>query len=381
MIHEITENQRDKMRYRRKVLQDRLKELEHLVTGRGESYLPLISNEKEKVTKEKTEQFISEMLGAFQRYIKFNPHRTLSGKTLEMYESFLYCAILSLDMEHSRRDYKVINWRISSVFEDIVNRAEKVEIVGCNSMDSYMKECYRAYRTACDMRDEHRRKSMNDPILRNFSFDIGPAMPETDSEFCIEVKRSLELLNYPTFIECFADEAMRKFREDYENGAEKPTVPLNVELPSFTHYDDEENGGFALRHERDRLIDEALDSLGEDETYDDSKMLKNFTDEEIRAREQGRAQEELYAVEAKWKDEIVFEGETLIQNFVQFLSLYFESPDRRYFAEDIRNMVDTFLYEHRISAFSLGNDYGMISYYIDRTKSRIEKEIERGGRK
>lgn len=384
------------MRYRRKVLQDRLKELEHLVTGRGESYLPFISNEKGKVTEEKTEQFISEMLGAFQRYIKFNPRRTLSGETLEMYESFLYCAILSLGMEHSRRDYKVINWRISSVFEDIVNRAEKVEIVGCNSYDRYLEDCCRAYHAACDIRDEHQRKIWNDPnpALRNMVADLGSTLPETDSDFFIGVKRSIEFLGYPPFMECFPEETLCKLRKGYdqkETLSERKTetaalsVTAEAQSNSAAEYDEAavENAmheylvKLAQKQEQNEQIDEAIDSLREDETYSDNKALSGFTVEEVRKREQDKADDELLAVKSEWKQRIVFDEETLYQNFQRFLRLYFDSPDRRYFVEDIRNMVDTFLYEHRISIFSLGDDYGMINYYIDRTKNRIEREIER----
>lgn len=89
----------------------------------------------------------------------------------------------------------------------------------------------------------------------------------------------------------------------------------------------------------------------------------------------------LLAVNPEWKSRIVFDGNTLYENFQRFLQLYFDSPDRVRFAEDIGNMVDTFLYEHGVSAFSPGDDYGMIHYYIDRMKIRIERKIERGKNK
>lgn len=395
MVHKITENQRNKMRYRRMVIQDKLKEIERLVTGRAESFLPLISDKNGRVSKEKTKRFISEMLGAFRRYIEFHPRRKLREETLEMYESFLYCAVMSLGIERSRRDREVIHRSASSVFEDIVRRAENVEIVGCGSYDRYLADCFCAYQNACDRRDERQREIQNDPnpAFRNAVADLGSTLPETDSDFFIGVKSSLEFLGYPPFMECFTDETLRALRKGYkqneelsESETEKKTGKSLSSIP-IAEYDYEEDAKyaylmeFAQKLDRNEQIDEAIDSLPEHETYADDKALGSFTPEEIRKREQDKADDELLAVRAEWEQLIIYDKETLYQSFQRFLRLYFDSPDRRYFVEDIENMVDTFLYENGLSAFSLGDDYGMINYYIDRMTSRIKREIARGKRK
>lgn len=117
------------------------------------------------------------------------------------------------------------------------------------------------------------------------------------------------------------------------------------------------------------MIDEQIESLGENATYADNEVLNRLKQEKIKESEKRKAEEEFLAVKPDWKISIVFAKETLCENFYRFMWLYFDSPNRKYFVEDIKNMVDTFLCEHGMSAFSLGDDYGMINYYVDRIKT------------
>lgn len=418
MANYITENQRDKMRYRRMTLKDKLRKIEQRVMGRAQSYLPLICDEGGHVDKEKTERFVEEMLGALKRYAELDPRREALGKeTLEMYESFLYCAVMSLGFERSRRDSVVKNWRISSVFEDIIRRAEKTDIYGCGGYGEYLKDCYRAYRAACGRRDEFLRSA---PY--NVFYHLPPALSEKDSDFFIEVKQSLDELGFPPFVECLPEKTLLMLSRAYDGGdnfaggeaGEKPeraVVPETKSAPnaaepvvmtvSYEEYDEEYDDDeipldedelpadvqdalyearveALIEREENERIDEELEALDETETYADSKALSNTPPERIRQREQSKSEDEFIAVKAAWINKIVFDRNTLCGHFYRFMQLFFDCPDRRYFVEDIENMVDTFLFEHGISAFSLGDDYVMVNFYVDKMTDRIEREIERG---
>lgn len=370
MVIEITESQRDKMRYRRLTLKDKLRSIERLVTGRAESYLPLISDENGRVSKEKTERFIAEMLDSLRHYIEFSPNRSLNGDTVKMYESFLRCALMSLRFERSKYNREIFEWKLPSAFEDIVRSAENVEIVGCNSYDSYLKGCYRFHRSALDGNDHINLGGVVIPARID-----APLYTDTDSDFFIGVKKSLDLLDQPRFIDRLPQDTLEVLRRDYEkNHAETPVAKEEriIEPRRFNDPDEMMADVYAEMGERQQ-IREDLENFG-DKTYFD---LNHDTRDVISVLRE-RSEERLTEIAVEWKQNIVFDEDTLAEHFHNFVRLYFDSPDRRYFVEDIENMVDTFLFEHGLSAFSLGDDYAMVNYYVDRMKERIKREIERG---
>lgn len=390
------------MRYRRIVLKEKLRDIEQLVTGRSESYLPLIYDENGRVTKEKTERFIEEMLETLRRYVAFDENRTLDEDTVKMYESFLYCALMSIHLERLPRDRSVTQWGLPSVFEDIIRIAEEVDIPGCESYNSYLEECYRDYLAECKMRDEQEKNSSL-PI----HYRIRSYAPETDSDFFRGLKEALEELGYPHFIKSLPEETL-KLLENGANSSGKmgmakaPVLkkepiynydePSNEEDPYGISPDEDdedvyepvldENFAEHMRHldENDKISEE-IGSLADDKTYSDNRFLKSVSRDSIRSVEQNQAYAEDYAVIGHWKNDILFDEETLCENFYRFMWLYFDSPDRKRFVEDIENMVDTYLFEHGISGFSIGDDYGMVTYFIDHLRSRIEREIKRGRKK
>lgn len=409
MANEITENQMDKMRYRRFVVKDKLRNIEQIVTGRAESYLPFISDEDGRVTKEKTERFIAEMLNALRRYIKLDSRRTLSEDIIKMYESFLYCAVTGLTLERLPRDRDVTKFGLPSAFGDIVSLAGKVDIFGCESYNYYLESCYRGYLAECKRRDETEKNS-EFPV----HYVICPYNTQMDSDFFGGIKLALQELGYPHFIECLPEDTINKLKGGADKSAEKmemakapvleknPPVNYAVDedvsdayegIADERYFDEdytdiledyrysEENQEYLRTAEEDNNILEEIESLPENKTYADSRFLKNQPHEKIHQLEQRKALNENPDVISQWTNKVLFDEETLFKNFYRFMWLYFDNPDRRYFVEDIENMVDTFLFENGISAFSLGDDFAMVNYFIDHMKMRIEGEIRRGKRK
>lgn len=429
MANEITQNQRYKMLFRRSLVKDKLLDIERLVTGRAESYLPLISDKDGCVSKEKTELFIAEMLGSLRRYIGQVKGRTLSEDTVKMYESFLYCALMSLNFKRSLRAGEVLEWNIPSLFEDIIRLAENADIKDCGSYNSYLRNCYHTHRSSLE-----REPSKLEKIIRINRH--APVCSANDSDFLIGVKESLNALGYPRFVDCLPEKTLERLSLGYEQKdisisdnnekMEPAEVPVlkeskrdytgyfeatesNYEEDVFDGDDRDEDpyedqpgqdfdedflskedlfysdpdafAEYCERGERRREIEETLPSLKKDQAYEDDPTLRYIPREEIIDFEQSNSMDKLDAIIPEWKQSTVFDKGTLCENFYRFVWLYFDSPDRKYFVEDIENMIDTYLYEHDVSAFSMGDDFAMVNYFIDQMKIRIEREIRRGKRK
>lgn len=422
MANEITGEQRDQMRFRRAVIKHKLRNLEDLITGRTASFKPLITDADGKVSGEKTEKFINEMLGSLRRYVGFGRRGELGEDTIKMYESFLYCAVMGLSFERSRRSRMVWNWKRSSSFEDIIRLAENVEPNGCGSYNGYLRDCYRIHReTLDDCRSSGTAKGRNFLDGLNIPVHIAdPVYIYKDSDFFIGMKQSLSKLGFPVLVRCLPEKTLERLRIGYEQNvpdpdekmeqAEVPELkkpvynyaeknpdeygPENVEEdynsgydeqfdydPDFFDYDynrdPDKLAGIYQEEAEQEHIGEALGSLGEDQQYSDSKNLKRYSYDEIVKVEQKKSEERFELLSLAWENSVVFDKTLLCGHFYRFLWLYLDNPDRGFFASDVENMADTFLCEQSASAFSLGDNYAMVNHYVDQMKNRIEREIGR----
>ena len=56
-----------------------------------------------------------------------------------------------------------------------------------------------------------------------------------------------------------------------------------------------------------------------------------------------------------------------IQMYLRFRELFFASEvTAAEMKADLEELIDIFLYEHELSSFSAGDDYGLITYNLDR---------------
>ena len=103
MPTKMTKKQLELAHYRRLLLDDRLQELDDLITGRGSSLVPFVSGEDGKASDEKADALIDRRIGCLKRRRKLENRPAPDEKTEEMYRSFLYLAIFGLVNRENRR--------------------------------------------------------------------------------------------------------------------------------------------------------------------------------------------------------------------------------------------------------------------------------------
>ncbi|MCM1164631.1 MAG: hypothetical protein NC299_15460 [Lachnospiraceae bacterium] len=401
-MNNITAEQREKMYFRRYLIKDKLRGIERLITGRSESFLPFITDENGKTDKDKLDKFISGMLEALKHDAAFDKTRSLSEDDLKMYESFLYCAVMSLVLRRSIRNSDVIMWSLPKTFDDIARRAASAYTNRFADFNEYLIDCYRRYR-------EGRDSSLGKKIGY-----VGDTDLVYDPDFFREMKFSLYQINYYTFINHLPERTLELLRDNYENGTEI-TEPLEAPIapppredpqpvfngdeedePEYNEPEYDEDGAYedfwfdyydydadalAEEHEREQtaeFIEEGLSELSEDETYSDNRILKNIPTHEIVNHLNEKFNiEELPYIKSTWEYNILADKQALCAHFYRFMKLFLDSPNRGLFVSDVENMVDTFLYERGISPFSFGDDYAVLSYYVKQTQKRVARDVER----
>ncbi|MCM1165783.1 MAG: hypothetical protein NC299_02690 [Lachnospiraceae bacterium] len=383
MVEKITNEQRGRLRFRQKMMREKLTAMELMLNGRGESYFPLIKNEDGAVDPAKLERFASDMVDSLKHYLELDGERRLSEESERMYGCFLFCAVTSLRRKRSGRDPSVWEFYIPSVYQDIIDVAD-ADIEDCGSYEDFLALCYELYRG-------QKRRESEIFYLSKFTLFMGDqpfiaSLPyEVRTRLCRDYARKYgisEEENQP-----FLDEA----DEDYSNGY---LAYQEAQAEEYEREHADEDSSWVdewCAEEADKYLSEArradeiaasVDELGE-ELPENSGTLGHLSGEEIRRELETKAEHDLMdKVFPEWHKTVICSDDIynniLYENFTAFAKLFFSSPDRGNFYTDVVNMVDTYLYEHGISAFSLKKNYGMVNYRADLMIRQLKKEIERG---
>lgn len=322
MAKKITEEESEMLYYRRVLLDDKLRKLTGMIDGRGSSFYPFITDSEGRVSNERTDNLISCLMESLDRHLKLTGRPSPDKDREEMYRTFLYCAMFGLKCFANPERPSVSTTAVSKTFADIVEFAEFLE--PCGAETSYFFDC---------------------------------------------ISESLRLLGYVVGGPDYEDEDT----EGWQN--EQSDSLTDEELASLEEQERISAEAFFEEEERLEVIFEALDSLGEDQLYTDNEVLREYSMEEIMDFERRKAEKELLDSAEDWRENIA-DHHRFFDSCDRFTKLYF-STDHTDMKKDIENMIDTFLYENGISAFSFGEDYGLITYHIEKIQSRIEAEIER----
>lgn len=381
MEKKITAEQQERLAYRLAMLRYKLKCIEDDVTGRGISYLPIITDADGIIDDEKLDAFISGLLDSLDHYIEICPDHVIDEHTREMYRKFLYVAVKTLKDRPNRRcpSVNITDW--ARTFGDIIEAAENVEIPSCKSYRQFLKIIYARYR--------NERSYL--PELLNLAHEGLKFMDlhGYEDHFIDNLPRDIRL------------ELCREFAEendisDNENGvyvsiADDPEEFLN----GWIKYQEEQaEQDDTPPEDLDRMIGElaedyikekakrqpfldAVRSLDETEDYGGDELLSTLTDDEKEDYEhEAEFEHMIYDAIPHWLVYIAADHEAYLKNYTEFVRLYFDG-DHSWLCRDIENMIDTYLFEHGISAFSFGDRYGLITHQLDRAKRHIGSEIER----
>ncbi len=331
------------LKFRRKIFNEILTDISDLVSGRGSSLIPFISDEYGNISDKQIDSLISELLECLSRYNKqVNIINTIESneELREFYSCFLYCTIRGIaDFEHPDID-DYIMVRDVSTFSDIIKMANDPHTLSINS-ESELRET--EFNSSCT-------HYMNTGFFSccDMAYEILTGKSITDT-FTAEKKKDLK----------------------------HPNDRMYEQLAK--------NSGFASADEyiNDILLEEAKDN-GFETIEEYEEYCRNLLEENtISIEDEQQFEEELeYCRQVKeskeaWKHSIAA-PELFIERYMRYRELYFK-VGRNSMAADIENMIDTYLFEHKLSAFSLESKYGMIAYRVETMESILKNEMRKAG--
>lgn len=368
MQKKFTKDQAEKMRYRQILLDEKLREISNMINGRGQSFYPFITDENGKVSDEKLNAFISELINSLEHYRGASEEEKFDKTTEEAYRCFLYYACLGLIWTADKRCSSAVQTVISETFADIIDFAEKLTHINYKSYDEFIMAAYKDFREGAS------------------------ELPQ----FFVRIWESLQLLGYAEpFIYMQSREVLlelcRKYAEEnnisdeensrYIDGINALFDDTDYPEPEFDAEEEDDAidalmEEFIAEEERDQKIADAVNALGEADDYSDSELLKEYSSEEIEEIENRNAERKMLDISAYWRDNTVADHKRFFDSCDSFIRLFF-SIDRRKMLEDITHMTDTFLFEHKLSAFSFGKAYGLVTYQVGKMQDSVERKIER----
>lgn len=326
----------DFMDFRHEEFDKQLKEINDIVTGRNTALSAYICDENGKASDEKIDRFISELLDGLINYHKqlySNLPYTLSEETRELYECFLYCTIQGV------AHMKYVEYLHYTVVQQVSTFSDILDIL------------YHSF-TYKDRRELLSIEQLGYPV------NYGDTGFFRNCNLAYEILTGSDILDALTAEEAeIVDDIRKKQAEQqvYEN-----------------YDDDEEEEDYFKQVERELLAqkppmtdEEMLEQL--EGSYDEEKPLISDYEAELCAKAQ--------ASQNEWKNEVV-SPEKFIAKYLRYRELFF-AIDHSKMQEDIEKMIDVFLYEQGLSAFSLGKNYVMIPYRTERFCGILKSEIRK----
>lgn len=130
-------------------------EPEGLISGRGVSFLPMITDERGKNVHKKQEALIKELIESLKHYLELEDRR-LEAREEVMYSCFLYCAMQMTREKENRRDPSYRLQERSQSFGGIIEIAGDVgtDKSDIKSYCDFLKVVYGRYRDRCRIRFE-----------------------------------------------------------------------------------------------------------------------------------------------------------------------------------------------------------------------------------
>lgn len=382
--------------YRTVLLSDKMDELEGLISGKGVSFLPMITDENGETVPEKLEALIKDLIESFKDYLELE-NRKLRDWEEEMYSCFLYCAMSMTRRKENRRDPLLRLEKRSQSFGDIIELAEDVgtDKSDIESYYDFLKVFYSWYRDECkvvyekyDRRDFTNKMSkfcsqMMTALKHTFmkpEFFINP-LRETRIALCEEYAHENRISKSANAVYLQIAKDPEGFYQDIFDIRQSDRFypdPRESDPYSYVNEDENEDPYDPVKekeYERDRAIMRDFGSISRSGSYEDNDLLKVLTPEELIRYERLRCINKNLSENFYYLMHGVDKHE-LQKRFQRFTELYYDS-DHSGFFDNVQRMVETYLIENRLSSFAFGDDYGLVLYQIERAQKRIASEIER----
>lgn len=370
MSEKFTREQAEKMRYRQIILDEKLIKLNNMINGRGRSFYPFIKDENGTISAEKTDEFISELINSLKNYRSAMGEKELDETAEEAYRCFLYYACSGLIWTEGKRRLEACRTVISETFADIIDFADDLKSINYGSYDEFIEAVYENFRKGTPRLPSFLARAEESLQLLGYA---DPFMTMQPREVLLELCR-----NYAEKHNISDEENSRYISDindmfDYDGyPAPEPETDCREDEDSINAMIEE----YIAEEEKKQKIADAINALGEDEDYSDSELLREYSSEKLEEIEGWRSELTGENISAYWRDNTVADHKRFFDSCNKFIRLYF-SIDRKKMLDDITHMTDTFLFEHKLSAFSFGKAYGLVTYQVEKMQDSVEKKIER----
>lgn len=367
MSNNLTAKQLELIRNRKTVLNESLKALSELIEGHSSSLSPFTADENGKISEERVNTLISELIDCLNRCRRLEKRRTLNKKTEELYRAFLYLSIWGPFLSSD----SLI--RPAESFSDIIEFAKGFEDSGFEERVDLLMADLNGYVT------RYCGNKYGADIQKNGSFGILLwVMRDYMEHFALlSFSREEQIMLCGLYAKRFglSEKEKQQLTEDvlyqlydYEKDMEK----YNEYLIGLAAEEEAEQ-----RAEYEKEVKEGRFE-GTFAEYQRAELDRSdpITDEDVARLFGDEAEIEDENATAEWLDLLV-DPRRYCKCFDAFVESYFQI-DRAAFVNDISDMLDAFLFEHKLSAFSFGDDYLMINYYLEQSRNRVETEIARG---
>lgn len=325
----------DFMDFRHEEFDKQLKEINDIVTGRNTELSAYISDENGKASDEKIDCLISELIEGLINYHKqlySSLPYNLSEETRELYECFLYCTIQGV------AHMKYVDLLPYTVVRQVATFSDILDIL------------YNSF-TYKDRRELLGIEQLGYPV------DSG------DTGFFRNCDLAYEILTGSGIMDALTDE-----ETEIVNDIRKPQAEQQV----YDDNADDEEEDYFKQVERELLAqkppmtdEEMLERL--EGSYGESEPLISDDEAELCAQAEDSHNE--------WKNSVI-SPERFIAKYLRYRELFF-AIDHSKMRDDIEKMIDVFLYEQGLSAFSLGKNYVMIPYRTERFCGILKSEIRK----
>ncbi len=308
------------MQYRRNRVEAEFARIRRELEGYGKSVYTNIEDEEGHIDPVRLDVMIADMLDALDRHLELSEKEPLDEKQREWYRAYLYCVIASPDIDMM---WLIPEYISSRCYEDIFKFADF------------------------------------DPAIQ----DMKEFIWNENHEWRYEADVQSDILFYLMHSYCTLSEKHisttydEEQKEIYEKL--KPVLSLSVEdrAPDKDLY--EQTGGLDE-------TDDPYDEIPDDVLYE---MAQQTAEEDQRVYD-----EKVMSVD-RWREH-VGDAKRYEEEYLKFRRLFF-TADLARMKEDMKNMVDTYLYEEKISAYTLWDEYGIVSDALEAVPGRIRRAIEK----
>ena len=332
--------------YRRERAEMEFARIRRELEGYGKSVYTNIEDEKGHIDPAKLDVMITDMLDALDRYLEFSEKEPLDDKQREWYRAYLYCVIASPDIDML---WLIPEYISSRCYEDIFKFADFDPSI--LDMKEFIWNENHEWNYEADVQSD-----ILFYLMHSYCTLTGKHISMTYDE---EQKEIYEKLGPALSLSVEDRDPDKDLYEETEGSEETEEThwESKIQMAGAEGYDDEDSVS-------DDEADDPYDEIPDDVLYE---MALQTAEED-----QKEYDKKIKSVD-RWCEH-VGDAKRYEEEYLKFRKLFFTADHAR-MKEDMKNMVDTYLYEEKISAYTLWDEYSIVSDALNAIPGRIRRAI------